>query len=138
MLYALGPLVFEVAPVNVHEVDRETEASWVEKPVVGRRPPLEFTGDGPEKFSLRGRMFPRNFGGLEGLAALNAMRSAGVPFPLIRGDGTPLGWFAVTNAKEQNKFLGQDGVGNMIEYEIQLSRDDAPSPLNFVTALFAL
>jgi phage protein U len=40
MLYALGPLTFEIAPVNAQEINRVTEASYVEKSVIGRRPPL--------------------------------------------------------------------------------------------------
>jgi hypothetical protein len=42
----------EIAPVNTQEINRVTEASYVEKPVIGRRPPLEFTGDGPEEITV--------------------------------------------------------------------------------------
>ena len=97
MLYALGPLTFEIAPVNAHEINHVTEASYVEKPVVGRRPPLEFTGDGPEEITVAAKLFPHKFGGLSSLGMLDQMRQSGVPHVFVRGDGAlKRNWWATS------------------------------------------
>lgn len=138
MLYALGPVTFEVAPVNVTEVGRTTEASYVEKPVVGRRPPLEFTGDGPETMTLAVKLFPSKFGGLSSLSSFDTMRQSGTPFVLARGDGANLGWFVVASAREKSSYLDGRGVGRVIEVDLTLKRADAPSTGGYMAALFSL
>lgn len=138
MLYALGPLAFEVAPFNAHEFDRASAADFAAKDLLGRRKGHEFVGDGDEKIGLRGRLFPEKLGGLDGLALLDAMRASGVPQMLIRGDGTPLGWFLIERVRETSTHLNAAGVGRRIEFDIDLLRDDPPSAADFVAALFTL
>ncbi|MDC7784752.1 phage tail protein [Rhodoplanes sp. TEM] len=138
MLYALGPVAFEVLPVNVTEVSRETSASFVEKPVVGRRPPLEFTGDGPENMRLSVKLFPEKFGGLSSLSSFDTMRISGVPWVLARGDGANLGWFVVEKASERSTYLGPNGIGKIVEVDLSLKRADAPSAGGYMSALLSL
>jgi hypothetical protein len=138
MLYALGPLTFEIAPVNAHEINHVTEASYVEKPVVGRRPPLEFTGDGPEEITVAAKLLPPKFGGLSSLGMLDQMRQSGVPHVFVRGDGAPLGWFCVDRAREQSTYLDSRGVGKVIEVDITLKRADAPGAAGYMSALLSL
>lgn len=138
MLYALGPVTFEVAPVNITDVDRETQGSYVEKPVVGRRPPLEFVGDGPETVRLTVKLFPQKFGGLSSLSSFDTMRKSGTPFVLARGDGANLGWFVVEKASERSTYLDRSGVGKVIEVGLDLKRADAPSAGGYMSALLSL
>ena len=138
MLYALGPVTFEVLPVNITETSRETEASWVDKPVVGRRPPLEFTGDGPEQMILTVKLFPKNFGGLSALSSFDTMRRSGTPFVLARGDGANMGWFVVLRCRERSTYLAADGVGKVVEADLELRRADAPSAAGYLRTLFSL
>ena len=53
MLMTLGPIRFEVYPFNATEYDHGHETSFVEKPVLGARPPLEWVGEGAESWSIR-------------------------------------------------------------------------------------
>jgi phage protein U len=138
MLMALGPVTFEITPLNPQAVDRTTQASWVEKSVVGRRPPLEFTGDGPETIRIEAKLFPEKFRGLSSLATLDTMRGSGVPHFLMRGDGVPVGWFAVEQLSEKSTYLDAKGVGRVIEVEIQCKRLDAPSADGYMAALLSL
>ena len=55
MLMSLGPIRFEVHPFNATEYDHGHESGFVEKPVLGARPPLEWVGEGPESWSIRAR-----------------------------------------------------------------------------------
>jgi len=138
MLMALGPITFEIAPLNPQSTDRTTQASWVEKSVVGRRPPLEFTGDGPETIRIDAKLFPEKFGGLSSLATLDTMRASGVPHVLMRGDGVPRGWFVVEQVAEKSTYLDAHGVGRVIEVEISCKRADAPGADGYMAALLSL
>ncbi|WP_445489437.1 phage tail protein [Rhodopseudomonas sp. RCAM05734] len=138
MLYALGPLDFEVAPFNTHEVDRSHAADFASKDLLGRRKGHEFVGAGDERISFRGKLFPHKLGGLGELAILDALRDSGAPQLLLRGDGTPLGWFLIERVRESSSHLDGRGIGRMIEFEIELMRDDPPSAASYIANLFSL
>lgn len=139
MLYQLGPVRFEVAPFNPIGITRDTEASYVDKQVIGRRPPLEFTGDGPEVIKIEAKLFPRKFGGLNALAALNAARASGEGQYLMRADGAPLGFFVLTNVTEKSAYLDRNGVGQVIEVEITLCADSGgPSYGGFAASMLGM
>lgn len=135
---AYGPVSFEVFPVNPQSTERTTEASWVDKQVVGRRPPLEFTGDGAEEFTIEAKLFPLKFGGMSSLSVLDAMRASGIPHFLVRGDGTPLGWFCLTHTREKATYIAPNGVGQIIEVDLQMKRADAPGAAGYMAALMSL
>lgn len=138
MLMTLGPLAMEVWPFNPTETERESGGEYVEKPVVGRRPPLEFVGDAGETFTITAKLFPEKLGGLGSLSQLNALRQSGLPQYLMRGDGVPLGWFVVKSAKEKSTYLDAKGVGRVIEVEISLRRADAPAGLDLFTSIMGM
>lgn len=135
MLMMLGPLMMEVWPFNPTETSREAGGDYVEKPVMGRRPPLEFVGEASETFTITARLFPAKLGGLGGLSQLNAMRQSGIPQYLMRGDGVPLGWMVVERVSERSSYLDAKGVGQVIDVDITLKRSDAPNAANFFAAI---
>jgi|HigsolmetaAR201D_1030396.scaffolds.fasta_scaffold36372_2 Phage protein U len=127
MLMQLGATTFEVWPMNTHETAFSGEATHVDKPVMGRRPPLEFVGEGPDTRTLSCRLFPAKFGGLSSLAGLHQQRLSGAALPLVRGDGTPLGWYVIERITERATYLDPHGVGQVIEVDLALKRADPPS-----------
>lgn len=138
MLMTLGSLVLEVWPFNPTETDRNSGGDYVEKPVMGRRPPLEWVGEAAETFNISARLFPAKLGGLDGLSRLNAMRQSGTPQYLMRGDGRPLGWFVIESVSENSQYLDAKGVGQVIEVDITLKRSDAPGVGNLFSILSGL
>ena len=134
MLYALGPLTFEIAPVNAHEINRVTEASYIAKPVgaAGRR--RSSTG-GHHRV---GETVPTKIRERSSLAMLDQMRQSGMPHVFVRGDGMPLGWFCVDRVREQSSYLDARGVGKVIEVEIALKRADPPGAAGYMSALLSL
>ena len=138
MLYAIGPLIVSVFPFNADKVNRETEAAFVEKPVLGRRPPLEAVGEGPQTLSLSGTLFPLKLGGLDELELAQRLQAAQTPLSVMRGDGFPLGWFVITAIREAGDWLAADGVPQVVQYEISLKRDDAPAAMDFASDLFSV
>lgn len=138
MLFILGTVAFEVWPVNVTEVSKQSEAGIVEKPVIGRRPPLEFVGDGPETVTMTVKLFPEKLGGLSAIDRLASMRLAGIPQHLMRGDGTPMGFFMVDKITEKSTYLGPNGVGRVIDIDLSLRRADAPSAGDALASIIEL
>lgn len=134
MIAALGPLVFEIAPVNLHGITRTAGADFVDKPVLGRRPPLEFVGEGPETMSLSVKLYPERFGGISSLELLDQMRKSGIPQYFMRGDGRPAGFFVITSVTEKSSYLGPQGIGRVIDVDVALRRAGAPA----ASGLFAL
>jgi phage protein U len=127
MLYALGSVVFEVAPLNVDQVGRSGAADFAEKPLLGRRPSLEFMGAGAEELTLQGRLFPEKLGGLDEFEELRQLMRSGAAQHLIRGDGEVLGWRVITALQEVSRFLDAQGVGRVVEFEISTREADPPA-----------
>jgi phage protein U len=132
MLAQIGGVQFEVAPFNIHESEHEAGASFASHDVVGRMPSLEFMGEAPESWTVRGRMFPKRFAdlgvgsGLDQMSVMQAMRRGGSAQFYMRGDGTPLGWVVIESITERSSLLSSDGVGRVIEFEVKLKRSDGP------------
>lgn len=134
MLILLGPLQFKVAPFNTTEYSHSHSASFAEKPIIGARPPLEWTGDGTETWSIRANLFPKKFGGESALTILALMRKMGAPQYMMRGDGTLMGWVVVTDVSERSSYLAADGVGKVVEVDISLTRSSMPTPAGYFEA----
>jgi phage protein U len=131
MLMTLGPIKFEVYPFNATEYDHGHESSFVEKPVLGARPPLEWVGEGPECWSIKARIFPHRFGGLGDLKKLYQARAAGRPLYLMRGDGAQMGWVVIEKVAERSSYLDAEGIGRMIDVDIAVRRAAVPSNGSF-------
>jgi hypothetical protein len=127
MLYALGPVVFTVAPLNADKIGREGETRHAQHAVMGAAPVYEFMGEGQREFTIKGAVFPEHFGGLGELETIEALRRAGMPQHLIRGDGKPIGWVLIQKVKEDGDHLGFSGVPRHISYSIDMKITDAPS-----------
>jgi phage protein U len=131
MLMTLGPIRFEVYPFNATEYDHGHESSFVEKPVLGARPPLEWVGEGAESWSIRAIMFPQKFGGLGDLKKLYQARAAGRPLYLMRGDGAQMGWVVIERVSERSSYLDAEGIGRVIDVDIAVRRAAKPSNGSF-------
>jgi phage protein U len=131
MLMSLGPIRFEVHPFNATGYDHAHESGFVEKPVLGARPPLEWVGEGAESWSIAARIFPHRFGGLSDLRKLYQARAAGRPLYLMRGDGAQMGWVVIDSVMERASFLDAEGIGRVIDVEISVRRSAKPSNGSF-------
>lgn len=126
MLAMLGVVTFEIYPFNTHQHSFDAATSFAEKSVVGRRPPLEYVGEGNDTRRVSCRLFPKKLGGLSSLSALHGQRQSGVALPFVRGDGVTLGWYVIEQITEQSTYLAGDGVGQVVEVEIAIKRSDPP------------
>lgn len=126
MLMMIGPVKFEVAPMNATDVSHAHETAFVEKPIMGAMPPVEWVGEGPETWNIRGRLFPKRFGGLGDLRVLQEARRAGLPQYMMRGDGALMGWVVIERVSEQSTYLDAGGVGQVIDLDIAVRRCPPP------------
>ena len=135
MLLIIEPAQFKVAPVNATEYARTHTASHVAKQVMGTAPPLEFTGEGEETWTIRAILFPEKFGGEGSLNILSLMRKSGRPQYMMRGDGGLMGWVVIDSVNERSTYLDPSGVGRVIEVDISLRRTSAPLAEAFFSTL---
>lgn len=138
MLMMIGPVRFKVAPLNATEVGHSHESAFVEKPVLGAMTPVEWVGEGPETWTIRGKLFPRRFGGMDDLALLKASRAAGQPQYMMRGDGGMLGWVVIERISERSTYLDAGGVGQVIDLDVTVRRVPAPSSALFFSIMEAV
>ncbi|WEK50301.1 MAG: phage tail protein [Candidatus Kaistia colombiensis] len=138
MLAILGGVIFEIAPINVTSIEHSSDARYAEKPIMGRRPPLEFIGDGAETFGLTVKLLPYEFGGLDGLANLAAMRKSGIAQYFMRGDGTPMGWFVIEKVSEKSSYLSAQGIGRVVDVDISIKRADTPTGSDFFASIMGM
>jgi hypothetical protein len=131
MLMTLGPIKFEVYPFNATEYGHDHETTFVEKPVLGARPPLEWVGEGAEGWSITAKIFPHRFGGLGDIKKLYQARAAGRPLYLMRGDGAQMGWVVIDRVSERSSYLDARGIGRAIEVDISVRRSAKPSNGSF-------
>lgn len=137
-LYTVGPLKVQVAPFNVADVSERGSTDYAAKPVVGIEPPLEHVGEGANEMTLSGQLFPQAIGGLNELEMLRQMRTSGKPQYVMRGDGRPLGWFAIISADARHSYIDGQGVGKVIEVSISLRRAQTPSARSFFSLISGL
>jgi uncharacterized protein len=138
MLFMIGAVPIEVWPFNAHEGSSSNEATFAEKAVLGRRPILEAVGDGASTLKFSGRLFPKKLGGLAELDQMQAQRAAQYAVPVMRGDGTPLGWFVITQVDVKSSHFAADGIGKVLEVEISLKQSDPPGPVGIGAILSSL
>jgi uncharacterized protein len=129
-LYMWGPLAFEVWPLNIHEVDHETDTDWAQKEIAGSAIFREWVGENDENLYLRGKIFPYRIGGMSEMELLEASRRKGISQALIRGGqtvGTHLGWYVIEKLVRSHKFLSSEGIGQVIEFEAVFTRVPVPN-----------
>jgi uncharacterized protein len=140
MLYMIGTLALDTRPFSINEMGREASADVVSKPVMGGAPAHEFMGEGEDEITLSGQLLPTKIGGLTELEIAHEMRRSGTRFPLHRGDGRRMGWFAITNISERHTELTRGGVGFVVRHSITMVRvePEAGSGQQIISGLLSL
>jgi phage protein U len=126
MLLSVGPVAFDLV-VNVHEFSRDDVEDFARKDVIGARKPYEHVGPGDDVLTYRGRLLPEKLGGAGAIEALRAIKAAGAPQMVVRGDGMALGWRVITSLSEQGSYLAQAGNPRLLEFDIKLEACGAPT-----------
>ncbi|PRA87910.1 phage tail protein [Ochrobactrum sp. MYb29] len=126
-LLALGPHVFEIAPLNFQEIERSTKTLWPTISRFGGRPGRQFTGYGEDSISISGLLFPDEMGGREEYEAIRATQAAAQPV-LMLGWATALsmaaslfGRVVILNIQDTQSIINRQGFGRKIEFSIEVA-----------------
>jgi len=140
MQYLLGAVVLDTRPLSADSVRRTATGGLVAKPVIGGLQRKERTGEGEDDFVISGTALPTRTGGLEQLELLHTLRRAGTRFPLMRGDGTRHGWYAIKEISEEHREIQRNGIGFEVLYTITLEQaeEQAGDGLAVVGGLLSL
>lgn len=124
-----GGVAFDIAN-DLQTIQHDRGTSFARHAVLGTSPVYEHTGEEESTVTLSGTMHPFHFGGVEGIALLETARQAHLPLPLMRGDGTPVGWFLLQSLTREEADLDQrQGLGQEIQWTAKLLRTGAPTAL---------
>lgn len=121
MLMALGPVAFDLV-TNLDNARFNTKSAYARHDVVQAAPIWEAMGDDEACFDLSGVIHPEALGVTGALAALERARANEVPLPLIRGDGTPLGFVIIMELEHDHKYLNDQGIGKEIHFSVTLMK----------------
>jgi phage protein U len=129
VLYMWGILEFKVWPLNVHDLDHETDTDWAKKDIAGAATYREWVGEGDESIYFRGRLFPYRIGGFSAIEIFESHRRAGYAALLLQGSnpGRKLGWFVCEKLIRSHTFLSAEGIGQQISFEANLVRVPTPA-----------
>lgn len=135
---ALGPHVFEAHGFGFTDVNRQLDTSWAELDVAMRFDALHWTGPKSETVSIRGVLFPQEFGGLDTLESLRRAAQNGEPMQLVSGRGQVFGRYVVVGIDEDRELHDASGRPLRNAYTLQLRRytGAAGSALSVLTRLF--
>lgn len=140
---ALGGFAFEAYGFSYEERSRRLDARWASIPLAGAVDARQWTGGTGRTETIRGVLFPAEFGGLAALDGIAALASAGQPVPFVSiGDGNNVfGMVIIEEVEEDIGFVLADGTPMKNGYRIELAhfpgRDFTPaSVLTGLVGLF--
>ncbi len=126
-LLALGPHIFEIAPLNFQEIERETEALWPAIPRFGNRPGRQFTGYGEDKIRISGLLYPDELGGRQEFEAIRATQAAATPVLMVGwavASGTAArvyGRVVILRVSDRQSSINRQGYGRRLQFDIEVA-----------------
>lgn len=124
MMLSLGLFVFMRQTTPYQNMNRNIDYRWPTNNRIGLRPAAQFLGVDSEKITLSGVLLPELTGGKLSLLALELMAAQGKAWPLIEGNGTLYGMFAIESLSQTGTLFFADGSARRIEFTLKLLRVD--------------
>lgn len=125
----LGAFAFESLGFGYQDVGRRTETPWADIPVSATLNKQQWTGPTSDEITIKGVLFPKEFGGLAELEGIRSAQMAGAPMMFVSGDageGVIHGTFTVQSISEDRSLHDARGTPVKNAYQITLKRyDDA-------------
>ncbi|WP_235912042.1 phage tail protein [Mesorhizobium xinjiangense] len=126
-LLALGPHVFEIAPLNFQEIERQTEAHWPAIARFGNRPGRQFTGYGEDMIRIYGLLYPDELGGREEFEAIRTTQAAARPVLMIGWSVSSstkakvFGRVVILRVSDRQSSINRSGYGRRLEFDIEVA-----------------
>jgi phage protein U len=126
----LGAFAFESLGFGYQDVGRKVDTPWADIPVAATLNQQQWTGPTSDEVTIKGVLFPVEFGGQSSLNGLIAAQNAGTPLMFVSGDageGIIRGMFTIQSISEDRSFHDQRGRPLKNAYQITLKRYGAAS-----------
>ena len=137
----LGPFAFEALGFGYQDIQRSTNTKWVDVPVAQTLNKQQWTGPTSEDVTIKGVIFPVEFGGQSQLDGIISAANSGQSMIFVSGDvneGRIHGTFTVQQITEDRSYHDASGEARKNSYSIKLKRYGSGAEIagNPVTTIF--
>lgn len=102
-------------------LDRSISYRWEPQNRIGRRPAMQFLGTGEETVSIKGVLYPPQFGSLDSLEQMRDEAMLGVPRGMVTSTGRYYGIWCIKSIKDVQAPYWPDGSPRKVEFTIDLT-----------------
>lgn len=128
MMMSYGLFVFCLKTLPYQKMTISKNWRYPKNERVNYRPALQYTGPSNDTITLSGSVYTEITNGRVSLEVLERMALLGISWPLIEGDGVPLGFFVLENVERTHSELNRDGSPRKIDFTLKLIKTDIPNP----------
>ena len=122
VMMMLGDIPFELKTTPYQRLRRYSVYNWPAQERIGRRPALQYTGQGSDTITLSGTLYPEMTGGRGAMNKLRTAAESGEPLDLVDALGYVYGPWCVTSVEETSEVFFDNGVPRKIGFSLSLSR----------------
>lgn len=124
MMMTYGTFVFSLSTAAYEQLQRQMTWRHASSDRLGARPARQYVGPGDDTITLQGTIAAELVGDLQVLDALRELGDQGKPQALVEGSGRVYGAYLLVSLSETRKEFFPDGTPRLIEFQMQLERDD--------------
>ncbi|MCU1064322.1 phage tail protein [Stenotrophomonas maltophilia] len=124
MMMSYGTFVFSLPTAAYEQLQRQMSWRHASSERLHARPARQYVGLGEDTISLQGVIAGELAANLDVLDELRALADEGKPQALVEGTGRVYGAYLLVSLNETRKELFADGTPRLIEFQMQLERDD--------------
>ncbi|WP_369303062.1 phage tail protein [Pseudomonas sp. N2-5-1-1] len=116
------PYYFNLDTAAFDELTRSTEFRWASQERLSRRPAQQAVGQGDEKLTLKGTIYPGFKGGLKQLDTLRTIGGRLQPLTLTTGYGEVIGTWCLKTINEEQGALLHGGIPRKQGFSLEFVR----------------
>ncbi|WP_423180009.1 phage tail protein [Stenotrophomonas sp. CASM106] len=124
MMMTYGTFVFSLSTAAYEQLQRQMTWRHASSERLGARPARQYVGPGDDTITLQGTIAAELVGDLQVLDTLRELGDQGKPQALVEGSGRVYGAYLLVSLSETRKEFFPDGTPRLIEFQMQLERDD--------------
>ncbi|WP_164276480.1 phage tail protein [Stenotrophomonas sp. B1-1] len=124
MMMSYGTFVFALSTAAYEQFQRQLTWRHASSERLHARPARQYVGLGDDSISLQGTISAELVEDLHVLDGLRELADQGTPQALVEGTGRVYGAYVIVSLSETRKEFFPDGTPRLIEFQLQLERDD--------------
>lgn len=124
MMMTYGTFVFSLSTAAYEQLQRQMTWRHASSDRLGARPARQYVGPGDDTITLQGTIAAELVGDLQVLDTLRELGDQGKPQALVEGSWRVYGAYLLVSLSETRKEFFPDGTPRLIEFQMQLERDD--------------